>query len=43
MFILVNLAVGGDWAGAPAPETVFPADFLVDYVKVWKKRGTVAE
>jgi beta-glucanase (GH16 family) len=43
MFMLVNLAVGGDWAGAPEPATVFPADFLVDYVRVWKRRGTTAE
>ena len=37
MFLLVNLAVGG-WAEAPAPETKFPAEFEIDYVKVWKKR-----
>lgn len=43
MFLLVNLAVGGEWAGAPTPETVFPADFLVDYVRVWKKRQASAE
>lgn len=34
-FMLVNLALGG-WAGAPNAETRFPADFEVDYVKVWK-------
>ncbi len=37
MFMLVNLAVGG-WAGYPDEATSFPADFEVDYVKVWKKR-----
>lgn len=37
MFLLVNLAVGG-WAEAPAEETTFPADFEIDYVKVWKRR-----
>lgn len=43
MFLLVNLAVGGAWAGAPTPETVFPADLLVDYVKVWQRRPVATE
>ncbi len=34
MFILLNLAVGGDWPGAPDASTVFPADMLVDWVRV---------
>ena len=37
MFLLVNLAVGG-WAEEPRPDTVFPADFEIDYVKAWKKK-----
>jgi beta-glucanase (GH16 family) len=37
MFLLVNLAVGG-WAGHPVAETKFPAEFLVDYVRVWRRR-----
>lgn len=37
MYILLNLAVGGEWPGAPAKETVFPADFMIDYVRVWKR------
>ncbi len=37
MFLLVNLAVGG-WAELPTKETEFPAEFLVDYVRVWKKK-----
>lgn len=36
MYILVNLAVGGDWPGAPSPETRFPATLEVDYIRVWK-------
>ncbi len=36
MFLLVNLAVGG-WAQHPTPETVFPADFEIDYVKAWRR------
>jgi beta-glucanase (GH16 family) len=37
MFLLVNLAVGG-WAEHPTPETVFPAEFEVDYVRAWKRK-----
>ena len=36
-FIIINLAVGGDYPGAPNAETVFPQTMLVDYVKVYKK------
>ena len=36
-FIMINLAVGGDFVGAPNNETVFPQTMLVDYVKVYKK------
>lgn len=39
MFLLVNLAIGGGWAKAPTKDTVFPADFEVDYVKAWRKKG----
>jgi beta-glucanase (GH16 family) len=34
--ILLNLAVGGNLPGAVAPETVFPAEMLVDYVRVYE-------
>jgi beta-glucanase (GH16 family) len=37
MYLLVNLAVGGTWPGAPDQQTKFPADFLVDYVRVWQR------
>ncbi len=36
-FMLLNLAVGGDWEGDPGPDTVFPARMLVDWVRVWAK------
>lgn len=39
MYLLLNLAVGGDWPGAPDGNTVFPADFLIDYVRVWRRAG----
>lgn len=38
MYILINLAVGGVWPGAPEEGTVFPADYLIDYVRVWKRQ-----
>ncbi|HYQ04946.1 MAG TPA: glycoside hydrolase family 16 protein, partial [Polyangiaceae bacterium] len=33
-FIILNLAVGGDWPGAPDATTVFPQEMLIDYVRV---------
>jgi beta-glucanase (GH16 family) len=35
-FIILNLAVGGSFAGAPNTETQFPQTMMVDYVKVYK-------
>ncbi|WP_139957142.1 glycoside hydrolase family 16 protein [Flavicella sediminum] len=35
-FIIINLAVGGSFAGSPNSETVFPQTMLIDYVKVYK-------
>ena len=35
-FIIINLAIGGDYVGAPTAETVFPQSMLVDYVRVYK-------
>jgi len=35
--MILNLAVGGDWPGAPDNATVFPQTMLVDYVRVYKK------
>lgn len=34
MFLVVNLAVGGDWPGAPDAGTPFPAAFLIDWIRV---------
>jgi beta-glucanase (GH16 family) len=34
MYIILNLAIGGDWPGSPNSSTVFPAHFLIDYVHV---------
>lgn len=34
-FIVLNLAVGGNWPGSPDKTTVFPSEILVDYVRVY--------
>lgn len=34
-FILINLAVGGSWPGSPDSSTTFPAQMLVDYVRIY--------
>jgi beta-glucanase (GH16 family) len=36
-FIILNLAVGGSWPGAPDSSTVFPRQMLVDYVRVYRR------
>jgi beta-glucanase (GH16 family) len=37
MFIILNLAVGGDWPGSPDATTPFPSEMLVDYVRLYTK------
>lgn len=34
-FLLLNLAIGGDWPGSPTASTPFPSQMLVDYVRVY--------
>jgi beta-glucanase (GH16 family) len=36
-FLILNVAVGGNWPGAPDGTTVFPQKMLVDYVRVYKR------
>ncbi|MGH9653719.1 MAG: glycoside hydrolase family 16 protein, partial [Bryobacteraceae bacterium] len=36
-FLLLNLAVGGEWPGNPDNTTQFPQSLLVDWVRVWQK------
>jgi beta-glucanase (GH16 family) len=36
LYILLDLAVGGDYPGPPTPNTTFPSYFDVDYVRVWR-------
>jgi beta-glucanase (GH16 family) len=34
-YLLLNLAIGGSWPGDPDGQTVFPAELLVDWVRVY--------
>jgi beta-glucanase (GH16 family) len=36
-FILLNVAVGGDWPRNPDASTTFPQTMLVDYVRVYRR------
>jgi beta-glucanase (GH16 family) len=35
MYLLVNLAVGGTWPGAPTPQTPFPARMQIEYIRAY--------
>lgn len=35
-FLIFNLAVGGNWPGAPDANTTFPQYFIIDYVRVYQ-------
>ena len=34
-FLIMNVAVGGDWPGSPNSNTVFPSEMVVDYVRIY--------
>lgn len=34
-FILLNLAIGGNFPGPPESSTPFPSEMLVDYVRIY--------
>ncbi len=34
-FLLINMAIGGDWPGSPDATTPFPAEMQVDYVRIY--------
>lgn len=36
-FIILNLAVGGNWGGNPDATTVFPQEMAIDYVRVYRR------
>lgn len=37
-FILLNLAIGGDWPGQTIDQSKIPAEMLVDFVRVYQKK-----
>ena len=37
-FLILSVAVGGDWPGPPDDTTEFPQTMLVDYVRVYKRK-----
>lgn len=41
--LILNLAVGGRFPGAPDQSTSFPAEMEVDYVRVYEREGGYAE
>jgi beta-glucanase (GH16 family) len=36
-YLIMNLAVGGRFPGEPNPQTPFPAEMLIDYVRVYER------
>jgi beta-glucanase (GH16 family) len=41
-YIIMNLAVGGNFLGNPDATTLFPAELVIDYVRVYDKVGGYA-
>jgi hypothetical protein len=38
-YLILNLAIGGDWGGQQGiDDSIFPAKFVVDYVRVYQKK-----
>ena len=38
-FLLINMAVGGNWPGNPDETTVFPQELVVDWVRAYARGG----
>ena len=36
MYLILNLDVGGDWAGHPDATTPSPTTWYTDYIRVWQ-------
>jgi beta-glucanase (GH16 family) len=37
-YLLMNLAIGGGWGGQKGiDDTIFPAEFQIDYIRVWQR------
>ncbi len=39
MYLLSNLAVGGNWPGSPDADTAFPATYEVDYIRAYQRKA----
>lgn len=37
MYLVANLAVGGEYPGPPTDDTAFPAEFAIDRIRVWQR------
>jgi beta-glucanase (GH16 family) len=38
-YLILNLAIGGSWGGQKGiDESIFPQQFLIDYVRVYQKK-----
>jgi beta-glucanase (GH16 family) len=37
MYVILNLAIGGGWPGAPDGTTAFPANYSIDYVRAYER------
>ena len=37
MYLYLNTAIGGNWPGSPDDSTVFPVNYEIDYVRVFKR------
>ncbi|QQE13458.1 family 16 glycosylhydrolase [Planctomycetota bacterium] len=40
-FVILNLAIGGNWPGSPNETTVFPQEYVIDYVRIYKDKSLV--
>lgn len=39
MYVLANLAVGGNWPGSPDATTPFPSDLEIDWIRVFERKA----
>jgi beta-glucanase (GH16 family) len=42
MYVLANLAVGGNWPGSPDANTPFPSDLEIDWIHVFERKADTA-
>ncbi len=39
MYLILNLAIGGEWPGAPDSTTPFPGEYEIDYVRAYSRQA----